>query len=98
MKFLLPSDEDTILELSFPDSDKCINNDIVELDILHSTVRNITAGTDNFYPMFLTEFEKEFGAKLTKGQAYAIINKKRQMFEELKKNCSLLEEEYSGTE
>lgn len=93
MKFLLPSTEDTILEISFPDSDVLINVDIVDLDILHSTVKSITEGTDGFYPMFLTEFEKEFGTKLTKGQAYAIINKKRQMFEELKKNCLVLEEE-----
>ena len=96
MKFLLPSIEDTILEISFPDSDKHINIDIVDLDILHSTVKSITEGTDGFYPMFLIEFEKEFGAKLTKGQAYAIINKKRQMFEELKKNCLILEEESNG--
>ena len=98
MKFLLPSEEDTILEISFPNSDTCVNVDIIDLDILHSTIKTITDGTNDFYPMFLTEFKKEFGADLTKGQAYALINKKRQMFEELKKNCLVSVGEYSGTE
>jgi hypothetical protein len=86
-KFVLPTSDETSIELSWKDSDIKVTIDIVDLDILHDQVEKATKDNpENLYPLLIDELNKTYGISLTKGQAWSLLQMKVKMFEVLKKS------------